>query len=145
MPPAKPLGEMTWTSADGKQTQFADLRGKAVILDFWATYCPPCVDEIPHLNELQAKYGADKLQVVGLNVGGPEDRPKIPAFAKQLKISYPIAFPEDALLSFVTGDDDRIPQTAVYDRDGKLVLKIIGFDDSIRRDLDAAVQTAISQ
>lgn len=142
-PPSKPIGEMTWAGTDGKPTRLADLKGKAVILDFWATYCPPCIEEIPHLNELQAKYGADKLQVVGLNVGGPEDRPKIPAFAKQLKISYPIAFPEDALLSFVTGDDDRIPQTAVFDRDGKLIIRIIGFDESIRRELDAAVETAV--
>ena len=44
--------------------------GKAVILDFWATFCPPCIEEIPHLNSLQAKYGIENLQIVGLNVGG---------------------------------------------------------------------------
>jgi len=143
MPPTKPLSEMTWVSTDGLKTDFGSLKGKAVILDFWATYCPPCRDEIPHLNELKAKYG-DDLQIIGLNVGGDDDRPKIPAFAKQYSISYPIAFPEDALLNFVSGNDDRIPQTAVFDRNGKLVTKIVGFDPSIKRELDAAIETALA-
>ena len=143
MPPSRPVGEMVWMTTDGQPSSMNQLRGKAIILDFWATYCPPCRDEIPHLNELQAKYGTDKLQVVGLNVGGDEDKPKIPAFAKEYKITYPIAFPEDELLNFVSGNDDRIPQTAVFDRDGKLITKIVGFDASAKKDLDTAVEKAL--
>lgn len=142
--PKKPLAEMTWVTADGQTSSFGSLSGKVVILDFWATYCPPCRDEIPHLNRLQARHGTDKLQVVGLNVGGDDDRPKIADFVKQYKISYPIAFPEDDLLDYVSGNDDRIPQTAVFGRDGKLVTKIVGFDENIRQQLDAAVERALS-
>jgi thiol-disulfide isomerase/thioredoxin len=143
MPPTRPVTEMQWLTTEGQTTNMGELRGKAIILDFWATYCPPCRDEIPHLNELQAKYGPDKLQVIGLNVGGDEDKPKVPAFAKEYKIIYPIAFPADDLLDFVCGKDDRIPQTAVFDRDGRMIKKIVGFDSSAKQELDAAVESAV--
>jgi thiol-disulfide isomerase/thioredoxin len=142
---SKPLGEMTWTAMDGSEQRVGDIQGKVLILDFWATYCEPCRDEIPHLNSIQAKYGANDLMVVGLNVGGDDDRPKIPAFVKELKVSYPVAFPDDELLTYVSGDDDRIPQTAVFDRHGNLVEKFVGFDPTVESRLDRAVETAMKQ
>lgn len=140
--PPKPIEQMTWTGLNGSEQRIQDLRGKVIVLDFWATYCEPCKREIPHLNALQAQYGADKLQVIGMHVGGPEDRPKITQFVNDLKISYPIAYPEDSLVTFIFGESDAIPQTAVFDRQGRLVRKIIGFDERIRSDLDAAVAQA---
>jgi thiol-disulfide isomerase/thioredoxin len=141
----KPVADMSWTDMDGSEQKIADHKDKVLILDFWATYCPPCREEIPHLNSLQAKYGADKLVIVGLNVGGDDDRPKIPAFIKDLKVAYQIAFPEDDLLSYVSGDDDRIPQTAIFDKQGNLVEKFVGFDQTVKSRLDRAVETAINQ
>jgi len=143
--PTKPLEEMSWTGTDGTQQTVGDLRDRVVIIDFWATYCPPCREEIPHLNSLQAKYGADKLHIVGLNVGGDEDAPKIPAFVKEMKVAYPVAYPETPLVSYVFGDDDSIPQTVVLDRKGQVVLKVTGFGPQIREELDAAVDSAMRQ
>ncbi|HXG84698.1 MAG TPA: TlpA disulfide reductase family protein [Pyrinomonadaceae bacterium] len=145
MPPSKPLGEMTWNNFDGKTQKLADFKGKAVVLDFWATYCPPCLDEIPHLNELQAKYGAENLQIVGLHAGDEEDLAKVPAFAERLKINYILASPEDELLRFIFADKSEIPQTAVFNRDGKLIRKFVGFDLKIKNDLDKAVEEAMKQ
>jgi len=139
----KPVGEMSWTNFDGKIQKVKDLEGKVVLLDFWATYCPPCIEEIPHLMDLQAKYGSE-LQVVGLHVGGDEDKPKVPAFVENMKITYPLAYPEDALTALVFGQQSAIPQTAVFDRSGKLVKKITGFDAGIKAELDQAVAEAIS-
>lgn len=139
-----PLSEMTWTAADGKQMRLADLQGNVVILDFWATYCPPCVKEIPHLNAIHAKFGKDGVKVVGLNSGGPDDRPKILQFLRNTPIDYQMAFPDDDLESYIFADDDRIPQTLVFDRGGRLTKRIVGFDDQIKQDLDDAVQTAMS-
>lgn len=141
--PRKPVHEMSWTGFDGSIQKIKDLRGKAVVLDFWATYCPPCIEEIPHLKALKAKYG-DDLVVVGLHVGGEEDKPKVPEFVERLKIDYPLAYPEDALTSFVFGQDTAIPQTAIFDREGKLVKKITGFNDQIRLELDKAVEQAVN-
>jgi thiol-disulfide isomerase/thioredoxin len=143
--PTKPVAEMSWTTFDGNVQKLKDLNGKVVVLDFWATYCPPCIEEIPHLMELQAKHGADKLIVVGLHVGGEEDRPKVPEFVERLKITYPLAYPEDALSSFIFGQESAIPQTAVFDRKGKLSKKIIGFDPAIKTQLDQAVADALAK
>ncbi len=140
--PTKPIAEMGWTGFDGSIQKLKDSRGKAVVLDFWATYCPPCIEEIPHLKSLKAKYG-EELVVIGLHVGGEEDRPKVPEFVDRLKIDYPLASPEDALTSFIFGQDSAIPQTAVFDREGRLVKKITGFDDTIRQELDQAVEQAV--
>jgi len=141
--PLKPLAEMSWTDSESRVQKLGDLAGKAVILDFWATYCPPCKEEIPHLNSLIAKHGADNLHIVGLNVGGAEDLPRIPQFVASTKIDYPIAFPEDELTRFIFGERDDIPQTAVFDRKGKMVTKIIGFSPAIQKQLDAAVEEAL--
>ena len=143
--PTKPVGEMGWTDrTDGNVQKVKDLKGKVVILDFWATYCPPCIEEIPHLMELQAKYG-EELSVIGLHVGGEEDRPKIPAFLEKLNVAYPLAYPEDALTSYVFGQQTAIPQTAVFDRSGKMVKKITGFDASIKKELDETIAAEIAK
>jgi thiol-disulfide isomerase/thioredoxin len=142
--PLKPIAEMSWTGFEGNVQKLKDLKGKVVILDFWATYCAPCIEEIPHLMELEAKYGPDNLRVIGLHVGGDEDRPKVPEFVERLKITYPLAYPEDALTAYVFGQQTAIPQTAVFDRNGKLLTKIAGFDARIKTELDAAVAAAIT-
>lgn len=145
MPPSKPLAEMSWTNFQGKKQKLGELKGKAIVLDFWATYCPPCLDEIPHLNELQTKYGAENLQIVGLHAGDEEDLTKVPAFAERLKINYVLATPEDELSRFIFAGEDTIPQTAVFDRNGKLIAKFVGFDLKTKNDLDKAVEEALKQ
>ena len=151
VPPTKPVEEMTFTKFNGSNNQdndtqkLKDLQGKVVILDFWATYCPPCLEEIPHLKELQKKYGKENLQVIGLHVGDEEDRLKVPAFVEKLKIDYVLATPEKELERFIFGKETAIPQTAIFDRKGKLVKKIIGFDAQIKKDLDAAVEQTVNQ
>lgn len=150
LPPTKPVEQMTWTKFDGKTNvdggldTLGDLQGKAVILDFWATYCPPCIEGIPHLRSLQAKYGKDNLEVVGLHVGGEDDRAKVPSFVEKLQIDYTLATPENELTRFIFGRESAIPQTAVFDRKGRLVEKFVGFNEKIKKDLDAAVEKAIN-
>ncbi len=150
LPPTKAVEEMTWaefdgkTNLDGNTKSLKDFQGKVVILDFWATYCPPCIEEIPHLKELQKKYGKENLEVIGLHVGGDEDRPKVPAFAQRLKIDYTLATPENELTRFVFGNKTDIPQTAIFDRNGKLVKKIIGFDAQIKKELDSTIEKTIN-
>lgn len=143
LPPSKPIEQMYWATFAGPTQKMEELKGKAVILDFWATYCAPCIEAIPHLIALQKKHGKENLEVIGLHVGGDEDRPKVPAFAEKLKIDYPMATPEDALISFIFGNESSIPQTAVFDRNGKLVKKLTGFNDQIKKELDAAVEEAV--
>ena len=141
----KPVPEMSWTDFEGNLKKLKDFQGKVVILDFWATYCPPCIEEIPHLKELQAKYGTDNLLVVGLHVGGTEDEPKVAEFVERLKITYPLGYPEEYLTSYIFGQDTAIPQTAIFDRKGRLIKKIVGFDPKIKIELDEIVEKAVRE
>lgn len=141
--PSRPLTEMSWTSFDGKVSKLKDARGKAVILDFWATNCPPCIEEIPHLKALKAKYGND-LEIIGLHVGDDEDRANVPAFVEKLKIDYSLAYPDDDLTRFIFANESAIPQTAVFDRNGAMVRKIVGFNEKIKTQLDEAVGQAVN-
>ncbi len=141
--PLKPVGEMNWTTFEGPVQKLKDFQGKVVILDFWATYCPPCIEEIPHLMELKETYG-DELVLIGLHVGGEEDRPKVQEFVDRLNINYPLATPEDALTQYIFGQESAIPQTAIFDRSGKLVKKIVGFNLEIKVQLDEAVAATIN-
>lgn len=150
LPPTKPLEEMTWTLFDGKTGQMGaeqklkSLQGKVVVLDFWATYCGPCLELIPHLKKIEEKY-PDSVQVVGLHVGGADDFPAIPAFVEKLKIDYPLGTPESELSRFVFADRDDIPQTAIFGKDGKFVRKIIGFNPEIEKELDKVIERAVNQ
>lgn len=145
MPPtrAASLGNMGWELSDGKRSLFSDYKGKVLILDFYATWCAPCRDSIPHLIGLQKKFEEQGLQVVGLNVGGPDDEQEVPAFAKQFGIQYPLAKPDGDLVSFLLADHDAIPQTFVFDRQGQLVQRFVGFGLETGKYLDSAVETAL--
>ena len=145
MPPARAasLAKMGWKLSDGNRSVFSEYKGKVLILDFYATWCGPCRDSIPHLIGLQKKYEDQGLQVVGLNVGGPGDEQRVPAFAKQFGIQYPLARPDEDLASFLLADQDAIPQTFVFDRQGQLVQRFIGFGADTGTYLDGAVETAL--
>ncbi|HET6978092.1 MAG TPA: TlpA disulfide reductase family protein [Pyrinomonadaceae bacterium] len=145
MPPtrASSIVNMGWQTAEGKRSVFSEYKGKVLILDFYATWCVPCRDSIPHLIGLQKKYEDKGLQVIGLNVGGPGDEQEIPAFAKEFGILYPLAKPDDDLVSLLLSDSDAIPQTFVFDRQGQLVQRFVGYGSDTGIYLDSAVETAL--
>src|SRR5947209_17198225 len=138
---AAPRG--AWTQSDGRRAALQDYRGQVVVLDFWATYCPPCREEIPHLVRLQKRLGPQGFKVIGLNVGGEEDQPKIPDFVKQYGIQYQLASPDDDTVRLFLADDDRIPHTFVIDRQGRLVEDFVGYDGDAADELEKAVTTAL--
>jgi thiol-disulfide isomerase/thioredoxin len=147
MPPASPstnAGQYGFTLLDGRRTKLADYAGKVLVLDFWATYCPPCREEIPQLIELQRRFGPHGLNIVGLNVGGPDDRPLVPAFVRDYRIQYTLGYPDSELVNFYMSDNDSIPQTIVFDRKGRLVKHFIGYDKSMPAELEQAIQSALA-
>jgi thiol-disulfide isomerase/thioredoxin len=135
---------MGWTLMDGERARFADFRGKVLVLDFYATWCAPCRKSIPHLSELQRQSSPLGLQVVGLNVGGPDDRVKVTAFAGEFNIPYQLGFPDKPLSDLFLSDDDSIPQTFVFDRGGQLVKRFIGYEDSMPKELERVIQSALT-
>src|SRR2546426_5882330 len=137
---ASPYG---WTLQDNQRARLSDYLGKVVVLDFYATWCDPCRDETPHLVQMQSQYEPQGFQIVGLNVGGDDDREEVPNFAKEFKIQYPLGFPDDELVDNYLKDNQNIPQTFVFDRNGKFVKRFIGYDRQEGRELERIVEQTL--
>lgn len=142
-PPAQPSATAGWTQENNQRSELADYKGKVVVLDFYATWCEPCRAETPHLVNLQKQYGDKGLQIIGLNVGGDDDRAQVQAFAKEFGIQYPLAYPDDGLVDRLLGDNQNIPQSFIYDRNGDLVKRFIGYNESTGAELERLVQGAL--
>jgi thiol-disulfide isomerase/thioredoxin len=132
-----------WTLLDGTRASLADHRGQVVVLDFYATYCPPCREEIPHLVKLQKRYGPQGFKVIGLNVGGEEDQAKVPGYVKELDIQYQLANPDEEVVDMFLAGVSDIPQTFVINREGRVIERLVGFNSEVARRLEAAVETAL--
>jgi thiol-disulfide isomerase/thioredoxin len=109
---------------DGKKFKLSDLRGKAVLLNFWATYCEPCKIEMPWFVELQKQYGPEGFQIVGVAMddASVED---IAKFAKDMGVNYPILVGEESVGQSY-GGVGVLPTTYFLDRDGKLIAREFG-------------------
>ena len=136
---------MGWIGTNNQRSRLLDYRGKVLVLDFYATWCEPCRQSIPLLNGLQAQYGPAGVQVVGLNVGGPDDRIKVPEFAQELDIRYPLGFPDKALTDLFLWDEQTIPQTFVFGRDGALLKRFVGYEGSTGAEIERTVQTQLGE
>ena len=109
---------------NGKTMKLSSLRGKAVILDFWATYCGPCKIEMPWFVELQNKYGQDGLQIVGVAEDDAGEK-AISDFTHKMGINYPILIGTEKVADLY-GGLDGLPTTFFLDRSGKIIDKQLG-------------------
>jgi len=142
--PSEPVGPVGWTLDHDQRKQLSDYKGKVVLLDFYATWCEPCRAETPHLVQLQKQYAEQGLQVIGLNVGGEDDRGQVPEYAKQFGIQYPLAFPDDELVDAYLGDNQNIPQAFVFDRSGNLIKRFVGYSENSGVELERVVKAAVA-
>ena len=122
----------------GRRISSADLRGKVVLIDFWATWCQPCKKEMPGYQKLVDRYGAQGFAVIGLKLDIMADTQEPRAFAGRLGIHYPLVVATDELKNKF-GGIEGLPTTLLYDRQGILRQKIIGFEytDAIEKELKA--------
>jgi thiol-disulfide isomerase/thioredoxin len=136
----QPVADFSFQELDGREYTLASLRGKVVFVNFWATWCPPCREEIPALVALQEKY-KDKIVVVGIS----EDEippSEVRGYAAAQSINYPVAMTTPELRKIFRGVT-ALPTTFVIDREGRLVQKHVGMLNAAQTELEARVLSGI--
>src|ERR1700716_4564188 len=127
-------------SLEGKTMRLSDFRGKAVLLNFWATWCGPCKIEMPWFIELQQKYGSQGLQVVGVAMDDAS-KEDIAKFAKDMGVNYPVLIGKEAVGDSY-GGIPALPETFFIGRDGKVVDKILGLRG--KAEIEDAIKKALN-
>jgi peroxiredoxin len=117
------------TDLQGHNLKLSDLRGKAVVLNFWATWCPPCKEEIPWFVELQKRYGSQGLQVVGVSMDDDGDQKDVAKFAAANSINYPVLLGKDNVANQY-GGIEYLPTTFYIGRDGVVMERVFGQPDN---------------
>jgi thiol-disulfide isomerase/thioredoxin len=136
-----PMADFSVTDLSGRTHTLQSLKGKVVLVNFWATWCPPCRAEIPDLIKLQKKY-RDQLVVLGISQDeGPVET--VQKFAVQQDINYPIAMSTPELEKVFRGIA-ALPTTFVIDREGRLAQRHVGMLNAQRTELEAQVLAGLN-
>ena len=135
-----PAPDFTLQSLDGTSMRLSDLRGKAVLLNFWATWCLPCKIEMPWFIELQKQYGSQGLQIVGVAMDD-SSKEDIAKFAKDMGVNYPVLLGKEAV-GDAYGGVPGLPESFFIGRDGKIVDKIIGLRG--RAEIEGSIKKALN-
>lgn len=142
-PPRKaPL--VAFNTPDGGETSLRDFRGKVVLVNVWATWCAPCLEELPSLDELQARLGGEAFQVVAI-AAEPRAEERARRFFDRNGIDH-LTLYSDPLLSFATtmGGTNVLPVSVLYDARGNEIGRLVGGADWASPEAEALVRAAIA-
>jgi thiol-disulfide isomerase/thioredoxin len=135
------LPEVNYIDTDGVAYPYASLAGKVVLVNFWATWCRPCQQEIPDLSRMYDKYKAKGVVFLGVMTDTPDNQTLL-NFKSDFEMSYPVVRANsDVMVSY--GYPDAMPTTFVYDRHGKQIFSRIGLVRE--RELDSLLGQLVAQ
>jgi cytochrome c biogenesis protein CcmG, thiol:disulfide interchange protein DsbE len=137
----KPAPEFSFT-LNGKPAKLADLRGKIVVLNFWASWCPPCLEETPSLNRLQTEIAPLGGVVLGISVD--DDQAAYEKFLVDQRVVFPTSRDTSKTINVNYGTT-VFPETYIIDRDGRLLRKVIGPQDWASDDLLGSLRSLLTQ
>jgi thiol-disulfide isomerase/thioredoxin len=144
-----PMPPFLVNDVNGQVISSAALRGKVVIVNFWATWCPPCREEIPELVDLQTRY-KDQLQIIGVSVDEDVPASAVKHFAEKFAMNFPVVMASPALVREYEGAS-ALPTNFIINRDGRVVQKHVGvfpeelYDMEIRSLLGQPVDAQVEE
>src|SRR5476651_1291053 len=141
--PPKPVPELAFADADDKPLKLADYKGKIVLVNFWATWCAPCVKEMPSLDRLQAEIGKEKFVVLPLSLDGPS-RPKVAPFYEDKKLTSLGIYFDKGKKSMQALDVSVLPTSILVDPEGREIARLEGEADWDKPEALALLKAALS-
>ena len=133
--------DFTVEMLDGSRITLSDLRGKVVLVNFWATWCPPCRQEMSHLQKDVIDRFAGK-DVVVLPISRGEKRETVEAFIEKMGYTFPVGLDGDQSI-YKKYASNYIPRSVVVGKDGKVVYVAVGYDETIAKEVDNAITEAL--
>ena len=135
---AKRAPDPGFKTLDGQNRKLSALRGQVVVVNFWATWCGPCQEELPRLSKIARSYAGKPVNFVKISIDTPKDRAKIPAVLQRLNVPGDtwVGGDTDMLAGFGLGE--IVPGTAVLDERGEIIARIMGEarDEDVRTAVD---------
>jgi peroxiredoxin len=140
--PASPAPDFTLRSMGGPNLRLAEQRGQVVLVNFWATWCGPCRQEMPHLNRLYEKYKASGFVLLGVNVD--DDARNAVDVAGKLHVSFPVLLDTDKRVSRLY-DMNAMPATIVIDREGRIRYIHRGYREGYEATYDQQIRELLKE
>ena len=140
--PLSPAPDFTLRTIDGKNLRLQEMRGRVVLVNFWATWCGPCRQEMPHLNRLYEKYRASGFVMLGVNID--EDANNAMGVANKLGLKFPVLLDTDKKVSRLY-DLSTMPSTVVIDRDGRVRYVHRGYRDGYEENYDKQILQLVKE
>jgi len=142
MAPAESAPKLSLKNLSGETQKLSALRGKIVVLNFWATWCEPCQDELPRLSKLSQAYAGKNVQFVAVSIDEPKNRDKIEPLLHRLNVDLDVWTGADLDTLEKFGLGNVVPATMVIDERGQIVTRVMGEarDEDVRTPLDWLIQ-----
>lgn len=137
-----PAGNFTLKSASGQNVKLSEFRGQVVLINFWASWCGPCRQEMPHLDAIHKKYQPLGFTVFGVNV--EQDREMADKILRDIPVSFPILFDDDNTVSKLY-DVDAMPVTVLVDRSGEIRYMHKGYKPGYEEEYEKQVRALVRE
>ena len=141
---ASKLPDFELETLDGDTMKLSDQLGKKVILlDFWATFCDPCLLAMPHLNDLYKRYEAQGFVILGVSIDGPESLSRVRSEVRKMGVEFPILLDPETEALALYNPKTSAPYSILIDREGNIIKKKEGFSPSDVPVLEKAIVDAL--
>jgi len=137
-----PAENFTLKSAEGKNIRLSEYRGQVVLINFWASWCGPCRQEMPHLDALQQKYEGLGFTVFGINV--EQNRDMADKVLRDIPVTFPILFDDENIVSELY-DVDAMPATVLVDRNGEIRFIHRGYKAGYEKEYERQIRSLIKE
>ncbi len=127
----------------GRALRLSEHRGRVVLIDFWATYCEPCLHAMPHLAELYERYRDEGFVVLGVSIDGPESIAQVRTETSRLQVPFPVLLDESSEVVSLYNPKTSAPYSVLVDRDGRILRRTEGYTQTRDGELEAQIQAAL--